>query len=211
MDRMLTRQSLLLTSNAALHNLTVRAQPEPDWEDMFYQGMASRTSESSLTGALGGYLTQQENRQTTTILTDHRLSSFTVSATFVNPLSLTDTHWDFGVCFHWVGPLSGDFDQVEVVTVDSTGRCYYAPDPPGIAMGKVQIDNFDNTPGAWTTIDLWVEAGLALVGVNNAYRVKLDLNHPAASSGVAVGTGFIDLARRSGREIGVVNCEVWSI
>jgi hypothetical protein len=142
---------------------------------------------------------------------DNKLRDFTVTATFVNPDSLADENWDFGICFHWTLGLDGQISQMEIVTVDSKGWCYYAPWPAGGARGEVQIETFEPTPGATTTIDLWVVERDAVVGVDGRCRVPLPLDLPPHASGVAPGTGFHPSTRHSGRKIRVKNFEVWEL
>jgi len=139
-----------------------------------------------------------------------------VTATFVNPLTGTNMPWDFGICFRWRRGVDGQLEQMETVNVDSLGWCYYAPwpdpRPDRTYLGKVPIEDFDNAPGATTTLDLWVVEQKAGVGVNGRYRVTLNpLQFAPVPSGVAVGTGFIPEVREFGRTIQAKNVEIWRI
>jgi hypothetical protein len=173
--------------------------------------MASRDGVVGLAGGLDQDILQKDSSPTFSEMIDETLRDFIVTATFVNPLSLSDKHWDFGICFHsTIGP-DGLIEEGEVVTVDSTGWCYYVPWPGGLAQGEVQIETFEPTPGATTKMDLWVVERTAIVGVNGRCRVPLELLLPARASSVAVGTGFDVSTRALGRKVGVRNFEVWPL
>jgi len=179
----------------------------------FLEKIARRDSISRKAGPIDDELAQGESDlYWENMIGEETLTNFSVTATFVNPLMGTDKPWDFGICFRWKQGADGLLEQMEKVYVDSLSWCYYAPWPDDTVQGRIKIADFNNTPGATTTIDLWVVERKAIVGVNGQYRTTVNpLQYAPVPSGVAVGTGFLPEVRQPGRVIQAKNVEIWRL
>jgi hypothetical protein len=168
----------------------------------FAEALTARDPSSSLAGPFSGELVQSDGFSVTT---GAGLSAegFSARATFVNPDTEMTTPWDFGFTFHNTG------EAAQQVLIDSTGLWYYSPFPEGtLESGFVPI--FDASPGGENTIDLIVDGGTALLGVNAEFLTSIALP-PAVASDVQIGSGYFTSTTVAGRAIPYRDFEVWAL
>jgi hypothetical protein len=133
------------------------------------------------------------------------VADFSATATFVNPRDPSEIPWDIGIAFHV------NLEQqltLQGVYLDSGGSWYYTDVLQGGIQQSGAAPTFDPSPGGVNTLDLIVDGGTALFGVNGAFVARIEL--PGSSSGdVMAATNFHVGNVVEGREITFRNFQVW--
>jgi hypothetical protein len=170
----------------------------------FAEALAARDGSPSLAGPIGNPLPQGMGvfmgSQAGIAVAD-----FSATATFVNPQDPSEVPWDIGIAFHV------NLEQqlkLRGVYLDSGGSWYYADILQGGIQQSGAAPTFDPSRGGVNTLDLIVDGGTALFGVNGAFVARIEL--PGASSGdVMAATNFHVGNVVEGREITFSNFQVW--
>lgn len=182
----------------------VRPSPALAQDDAtrFAEVLTARESAISTAGPLSGTLVQEAGFNSTdgagVFVTD-----FTATATFVNSTSSTVVPWDMGFSFH------RSDTGVQQIVLQSDGSWLYSPYPAGTLQSGLD-SAFKADPGAANTLDLMVEDGIALFGINGSFLTRLELP-PGVAADVEVGTGYFTGTIESGRSISYEDFTVWSL
>jgi hypothetical protein len=169
----------------------------------FAAALAARDGTQRLAGPFGGTLHQRQDDQLTATGAGLSTEAFSATVTFVNPLEQTATQWDFGFTFH----LIPEPFAAQQIVIDSAGVWYYNDFPNGIQQSGI-VPAFDSAPRGTNTLDLIVEDGRALFGVNGEFVANIELPAPIASD-VLVATDFFPQDVVEGREIIYSTFQVW--
>jgi hypothetical protein len=168
----------------------------------FTELVTARDGADSVAGPFSGDLTQVVGSVSTAVA-GLSVADFSATATFTNPPGAGTTPWDYGFMFHSTP------DTGQEILVDSTGTWYYAPFPEGI-LESGSLPELDTAPGGTNTLDLIVEGGTALFGVNGQFVARIALL-PAVAADVEVGTGFFSNTVEDGRIVSYANFEIWDL
>jgi hypothetical protein len=124
-------------------------------------------------------------------------------ATFVNPDDM-ETLWDGGIQFRT------DATGANRIVLRSNGQVQVVQSDGSVAIAG-QADDFDATPGAINTLQVFVVGDQALVGVNGALVADISLVSAPIAADVQVGGGFFGEDQVAGRVTSYDGFNVWSI
>ena len=175
----------------------------PEAEEQFAGYVASTASVAPLVGPLSGTL--EETGAGTVALAGSGVSlvDFGAVAAFVNPEDLTTT-WDGGIQFRT------DVSGANRIVLRSNGQVQVVQGDGSVAIAG-QAGDFDATPGAANTLQVFVVGEQALVGVNGTLVADITLVAAPIATDVQVGAGFFGEDQVAGRVTTYDGFSVWSI
>lgn len=175
----------------------------PAAEQQFAGYLASTESIAPLVGPLAGTLEEGGAGSVALANAGVSLADFGAVATFVNPDDLS-TIWDGGIQFRT------DANGANRIVLRSNGQVQVVQGDGSVAIAG-QAANFDATPGAANTVQVFVAGNQALVGVNGTLVADVTLVVDPVPGDVQVGTGFFGEDQIAGRATTYDGFNVWSI
>lgn len=190
---------------AALDTAAVPTAPvvSAEAEQQFAGYVASTEGIAPLVGPLAGTLEEPGTGSVALANTGVSLSDFGAVATFVNPDDLTTT-WDGGIQFRT------DASGANRVVLRSNGQVQVVQGDGSVGIAG-QTANFDATPGAVNTLQVFVVGDQALVGVNGILVADIALVVAPVPGDVQIGAGFFGEDQVAGRVTTYDGFSVWSI
>jgi hypothetical protein len=133
------------------------------------------------------------------------LADFGASVTFTNPdTAAADS--DIGFQFR----VSADGQERNWIVVDSLGVVFVRiAGAEWVNAGAAAT--YDTSAGATNTLQIFVRADEALVGVNDQFVTALDLLAEPVASDVAIGTAFFDVDFLQDRVTAYEDFRVWEL
>jgi hypothetical protein len=185
-------------------NVVSTAEPtEPD-AGRFASLLADTAVVTPLVGPLSGRLVELSAEAPSTAASGVALGNFAAVASFVTPTDVVDGLWDAGFEF-----LS-DGDVAHRVILGFNGDIYAVV--PGESPRYVATaTTFEAAPGAVNTLQLFVEDGRALIGVNGEFVAAIDVAAEPLPADVLVGTAFFSEDFVPGRVTAYEDFKVWEI
>lgn len=175
----------------------------PESEQQFAGYVASTESVAPLMGPLAGTLEEGGAGSVALANAGVSLADFGAVAAFVNPDDLS-TLWDGGIQFRT------DANGANRVVLRSNGQVQVVQGDGSVAIAG-QAPNFDATPGAVNTLQVFVVGDQALVGVNGTLVADIALVVAPVPGDVQVGAGFFGEDQVAGRVTAYDGFSVWSI
>ena len=175
----------------------------PDAEQQFAGYLASTDSIAPLVGPLAGTLEEGGTGTVALANTGVSLSDFGAVASFVNPDDL-QTLWDGGIQFRT------DANGANRIVLRSNGEIQVVQADGSVAIAG-QAVNFDATPGAINSLQVFVAGNQALVGVNGTLVADIALVAAPVAGDVQIGAGFFGEDQVAGRVTTYDGFSVWSI
>jgi hypothetical protein len=182
---------------------TEPATLSPEAEQQFAGYVASTESIAPLVGPLAGTLEEGGAGSVALANAGVSLADFGAVATFVNPDDLS-TLWDGGIQFRT------DANGTNRVVLRSNGKVHVVQGDGSVAIAG-QAADFDATPGAVNTLQVFVAGDQALVGVNGTLVADVALVVAPVAGDVQVGAGFFGEDQVAGRVTAYDAFSVWSI
>lgn len=180
------------------------AEPLPAAADEFASLLAETAQVAPLAGPFAGRLVESSPGTAPLAPAGVALADFGAVATFVAPEDVSDGLWDAGIEFR------SDADVTHRLILGFNGEVYAVlpGESPRIVGTATTIDA---TPGAANALQLFVEDGRALVGVNGEFVAALDLVHEPVAADVLAGAAFFDEDFERGRVTAYEDFQVWEI
>jgi hypothetical protein len=131
------------------------------------------------------------------------LANFGAVASFINPDDL-ETTWDGGIQFRT------DTSGTNRIVVRSNGQVQVVQGDGSVTIAG-QAADFDATPGAVNSMQVFVVGDQALVGVNGTLVADITLVAEPLAGDVQIGAGFFGEDQVPGRVTAYDGFSVWSI
>lgn len=187
----------------ATQSPTVSTTLSPESEQQFSGYITSTESIVPLVGPLAGTLEEGGAGSVALANAGVSLADFGAVATFVNPDDLS-TLWDGGIQFRT------DANGANRIVLRSNGQVQVVQGDGSVSIAG-QATNFDATPGAVNTLQVFVAGDQALVGVNGTLVADIVLVVAPVVGDVQVGAGFFGEDQVAGRVTAYDQFSVWSI
>lgn len=180
------------------------AEPTLSDADEFASLLAETAVATPLAGPFAGRVVESSPGTAPLAPAGVALSDFGAVATFVTPADVADGLWDAGFQFR------GDADVTHRLILGFNGEVYAVL--PGESPWIVgTASTFESTPGAANVVQLFVEEGRALVGVNGEFVAAIDLAAAPVAADVLVGAAIFAEDFVQGRVTTYEDFRIWEI
>lgn len=170
----------------------------------FAEALTAQADATPLAGPSAADLTQAAG-----VLTVYKsgldVADFMAHAVFTNPDIVDGVGWDYGFQFHTTGN-NGDFRIF--VTSDGVWNFSIGTETP---RQSAVAPGLDVTPGAANALDIVVEDGVALFGVNGEFAGTAQLPEEPATGDVFASTGFLNEFAVDGRVVPLSDFVVYAL
>ncbi|MFT4039021.1 MAG: hypothetical protein QM692_12625 [Thermomicrobiales bacterium] len=170
----------------------------------FSEALAAQAEATVLAGPNAADLTQAEG-----VLTVYKsgldIADFMAHAVFTNPEVVDGIGWDYGFQFHTTG---NNNDLRIFVTSDGVWNYSIGTETPqqsAVAPGLV------TDPGAANALDIVVNDGVALFGVNGQFAGTAQLPEEPSTGDVFASTGFLNELALDGRVVALSDFTVYAL
>jgi hypothetical protein len=175
----------------------------PESEQQFAGYITSTANVAPLVGPLAGTLEESGTGTVALASTGVSLANFGAVASFINPDDL-ETTWDGGIQFRT------DTSGTNRIVVRSNGQVQVVQGDGSVTIAG-QAADFDATPGAVNSVQVFVVGDQALVGVNGTLVADITLVAEPLAGDVQIGAGFFGEDQLPGRVTAYDGFSVWSI